>query len=173
MASVLLAIIFVSSCSTHRHVIYKGQDMNELVRAAGRLGFDIEESDDWPLLIEASTWMGTPYQYGGNTRAGVDCSGLTSSIYKTVYGRQLHRRSTDQYALDCKPVRQNRLRQGDLVFFSTSSGTAPSANTINHTGIYLRDGKFIHASTSRGVVVDDLTSAYYTRCWVGGGRVRK
>ena len=173
VGAVLTMFVFVS-CSTHRHtVMYHGQDMGELVRAASRLGFAIEEDDDWALMIEASTWMGVPYRYGGDTRAGVDCSGLTCAIYEKVYGKRLHRRSIEQYQQDTKHRKLSKLRQGDLVFFSTSSGTTPSADNINHTGIYLRDGKFIHASSSRGVVIDNLSTAYYARCWVGGGRVNK
>lgn len=180
MASLVLVIIVCAmpSCSSHRHVMYKGQDMNELVRAANRLGFPIEADDDWALMIEVSTWIGTPYRQGGNTRAGVDCSGFTSYIYNKVYGKQLHRRSADQYLLDCRPVKQSKLRQGDLVFFDTSSASASkdrksskSAPNINHTGIYLRDGMFIHAS-SHGVMVDRLSSTYYQRTWVDGGRVK-
>ena len=172
MVGIVLAMFVFSSCSHHRHVMYHGQDMNELVRAASRLGFPIEEDDDWALMTEASTWMGVPYKYGGSTRAGVDCSGLTCAIYENAYGKKLHRRSIEQYQQDTKRIKQGKLRQGDLVFFSTSSGT-PSADNVNHTGIYLRDGMFIHASSSRGVVIDNLSSAYFARTWVGGGRVRK
>lgn len=146
-------------------------NMNELVRAGYQLGFDIKEKDNWQLMLEAASWIGTPYQYGGNTKGiGTDCSGLNLSIYNNVFGQKLHRRSIEQFKLDCKPIKQNKLKQGDLVFFSTTENK--SIDNINHTGIYLRDGLFIHASSSRGVVVDRLNDNYFQRCWIIGGRVR-
>ena len=65
-------------------------------------------------------------------------------------------------------ISKNGLRTGDLVFFATSR----NKNTINHVGIYLKDGFFIHASTSNGVIVSHLNEDYYNRTWKKGGRVR-
>ena len=65
--------------------------MRELARAGLALGFDIEEHDNWRLMIESAKWLGVPYKYGGNTKSGVDCSGLTTAIFKTVYNKNLHR----------------------------------------------------------------------------------
>lgn len=166
----LLAVALFSSCHSSRSVYYKNQDMRELARAGLALGFDIEVGDDWALMIESARWMGTPYRYGGNTQSGVDCSGLTVQIYKTVYGKSLHRSSADQYEQDCRKVMKGKLKGGDLVFFVTS-GKVKRKN-INHVGIYLKDGKFIHASSSRGVVVDNLNSRYYVERWIGGGKVK-
>lgn len=150
--------------------MYRGTDVRELVRAGNTLGFDIERKDNWPLMIEAATWVGTPYRYGGNTRAGIDCSGLNVAVYQTVFGRQLSRNSREQYENDCHKVKKRKLRQGDLVFFAITDKV--NAKNINHTGIYLKDGLFIHASTSRGVVVDNLDTPYFTKYWVTGGRVK-
>ena len=63
------------------------------------------------------------------------------------------------------------LTSGDLVFFSTSGG-GNTVDNISHVGIYLKKNKFIHASSSRGVVVDDLNTKYYVQHWVTGGRVK-
>lgn len=142
--------------------------MRQLARAGIALGFDVEETDDWPLLIEASQWLGVRYVYGGNTKNGVDCSGLTTQIFKKVYGIQLHRRSVDQYRKNCRSVHRSHLQMGDLVFFATGK----SRTTVSHVGIYLKNNLFIHASSSRGVVVSDLNSNYYVRNWVSGGRVK-
>ena len=170
---VVCLIIFTPfSCSTSKQVIYyKGTNINELVRAGNKLGFDIEEDDNWNLMLEAASRIGTPYKYGGTIKGlGVDCSGLNAAIYKNVYGKVLHRRSADQFALDCKKIKQHKLKQGDLLFFSTLEDK--SIDNINHTGIYLRNGLFIHASSSRGVVIDNLHTPYFQRCWVTGGRVK-
>ena len=165
--AVMLLPMLLSSCGSSRDGM-KNVNYRELARAGLRLGFDIEAGDDWPLMVEASKWIGTPYRSGGTTKRGVDCSGLTYMIYKNVYGKKLHRRSIDQYEEDCRRVSKSELRTGDLVFFTTSN----SGRSIGHSGIYLKDGKFIHASSSRGVMVSSLDESYYRKHWKRGGRVK-
>ncbi|MBO4564226.1 MAG: C40 family peptidase [Bacteroidaceae bacterium] len=167
--SCLTLVLFLSSCHSSRP-LYRDVDMRELARAGLALGFDIEEYDNWKLMIESSKWLGVPYKYAGNTKSGVDCSGFTSAIYKTVYNKQLHRRSVDQYTQDCRHANRTALSSGDLVFFATSG--SKTTENINHVGIYLKNNKFIHASSSRGVVVDDLSSKYFVQNWVAGGKVK-
>ena len=70
----------------------------------------------------------------------------------------------------CRGVGRNQLREGDLVFFNTR-GSA-SSTTPTHVVIYLKNGRFIHSSTSKGVIVSSLSEPYYTRTWITGGRVR-
>ncbi|MBR1712165.1 MAG: C40 family peptidase [Alloprevotella sp.] len=135
--------------------------------AASALGIQHSRHDNAKLLEECASWLGTPYVYGGNSRSGVDCSGLTCAIYNTVYGKKLHRRSRDQHAKDAQPRQRRSLRQGDLVFFTSPR----SGGQCGHVGIYLKDGKFIHASSSRGVVVDHLDQRYWQQHWLGGGSV--
>lgn len=167
---VVASVVMLASCHSSKSVYYKNVDMRELARAGLALGFDIGEDDEWALMIESAKWLGTPYRSGGNTKSGVDCSGLTVQIFQAVYGKSLHRRSLDQYEQDCKRVGDKSLKCGDLVFFATS-GKVKRKN-INHVGIYLKDNLFIHASSSRGVVVDNLNSRYYVDRWIGGGRVK-
>ena len=63
---------------------------------------------------------------------------------------------------------KRNLQEGDLVFFHNGR----KKRTATHVGIYLKDNKFIHASTSSGVIVSSLDEAYYRRCWMQGGRVK-
>ncbi|MCD8236308.1 MAG: C40 family peptidase [Prevotellaceae bacterium] len=147
----------------------KSVDYRQLARAGLRLGFDIEPKDDWNLFMESASWIGTPYRSGGNGRSGVDCSGLNIAIYNHVYGKKLNRKSLDQKEKDCKRISRSELRSGDLVFFSTGN----SRKKVGHTGIYLKDGKFIHASSSRGVIVSSLDEDYYRKHWICGGRVKQ
>lgn len=160
----LITIIATSSCRTQQsasHIDYRA-----LVRAADKLGFDIEEHDDHALMLESASWIGTPYQYGGNTRHGVDCSGLTCAIYQNVYRLRLPRRSVDQHNHSlCTPV-SGHLRQGDLLFFSSKNSNGRCA----HVGIYLKNNSFIHASSTRGVVVDNLTGRYWQKHLIGAKR---
>lgn len=159
-------LLTIASCGTSKKT-GRNVDYHVLARAAIKLDFDIDEDDDWPLMIEASTWIGTPYKYGGEDRYGIDCSGLTRTIYRQVYKTELHRSSYEQYKKDVKKVSKNNLMSGDLVFFSTGK-----KGKVSHVGIYLKDGKFIHASSSRGVVVSDLNQNFYKNNFISGGKVK-
>ena len=103
---------------------------------------------------------------GGNTKKGCDCSGFVSQVYKAVYGKSLERNSAAIRDKNCSKIRRSQLRTGDLVFFKTGS-----SRKINHVGIYLKDDKFIHASSSKGVIVSSLEEKYYIRRYVCSGRV--
>lgn len=163
--SLLLLLAAASSCSSSRRA---AADYSALARAGLRLGFDIEEHDNWPLMLSAASWMGVPYKYAGNSRNGIDCSGLTSQVYEQLYGIKLHRNSLEQYTKDVKMLRTSQVRQGDLVFFAPKA----KASDINHVGIFLKRNLFLHASTSRGVRVDRLDDSYWYPRFVGYGRVR-
>lgn len=155
----------LSACSAKTHLTER--DYHALARAGITLGVDIDYADNHKLFVEASEWVGAPYRYGGNSKRGVDCSGLTRQIYKKVYRKRLSRSSREQYENDCRRIRRkSQLQQGDLVFFRTPG----SGRKCGHVGIFLKDGKFIHASSSRGVVVDELDSSYWRKYWLAGGR---
>ncbi len=160
----LLGLVFsLSSCRTAApRLNYK-----ELAKASILLKTDIDLKDNHKLYIEASKWIGTPYRSGGNTRKGVDCSGLVRQLYQSVY-RQKVPRTTQALKDESRKVSKRNLREGDLVFFTSSR----SRKKVAHVGIYLKEGKFIHASTSRGVIVSRLSEDYYTRHWMHGGRIR-
>ncbi|WP_294453673.1 C40 family peptidase [uncultured Bacteroides sp.] len=153
-----------SSCGTRR----LNYDFRDLAAAAIRLDMDIDLKDNHKLYLEAADWIGTPYRYGGTTKKGVDCSGLTMSIYRTVYRKKLSRNSEEQRDKDCQRVLKRNLREGDLVFFHNGK----KKRRASHVGIYLKDGRFIHASTSVGVVVSSLNERYYSSHWLQGGRVK-
>lgn len=133
-----------------------------------RLGISIGKHDkeNLELFTVAEKWLGVPYRYGGNTKKGCDCSGFVSQVYKAVYGKSLERNSAAIRDKNCSKIRRSQLRTGDLVFFETGS-----SRKINHVGIYLKDDKFIHASSSKGVIVSSLEEKYYIRTYVCSGRV--
>ena len=141
-------------------------DYQELAKASVRLGIDIEMKDNHALYVESSNWLGVPYRNGGTTKRGVDCSGLTSSIYKKVSHKHLERNSEDHRKKDCRKVKKGKLREGDLVFFHNGR----KKKRATHVGIYLKDRKFIHASTSQGVIVSTLEEEYWKKHWLSGGR---
>ena len=153
---------FFGSCRT----VTPRYDYQELAHASVRLGIDIEMKDNHALYVESSNWLGVPYRNGGTTKQGVDCSGLTSNIYKKVYRKDLERNSEDQRKKDCRKVKKGKLREGDLVFFHNGR----KKKKATHVGIYLKDQKFIHASTSHGVIISTLEEDYWKQHWLNGGR---
>lgn len=110
------------------------------------------------LRVEAARWEGTPHRWGGESRRGVDCSGLTQIFYADLFGLDLPR-TTRKQVRQGRSVSKRRLQAGDLVFFRPSRKT-------RHVGIYLSDGAFAHASSSEGVTVSHLSEAYWRdRYW--------
>lgn len=156
-----LLLLCLSSCHTSAPRL----DYRALARASVRLGMDIGPKDNHRLYLTAAEWIGTPYRSGGHTKRGTDCSGLTGEIYRKVYRVRLPRSTGEQLAA-CRKVARRGLKEGDLVFFHNGK----SRKKVTHVGIYLKDDKFVHASTSRGVIVSSLNENYWRRCWMRGGR---
>lgn len=117
------------------------------------------------LLENIDEWYGTRYRYGGTTKSGIDCSAFTRTMFKAVWGVELPRTAREQYG-ECRRISGTELNEGDLVFFNTTGG-------VSHVGIYLRNNKFIHASSSRGITISDIFDPYYSARFIGGGRIEK
>ncbi|EGQ26990.1 C40 family peptidase [Mammaliicoccus sciuri] len=112
----------------------------------------------------ATSLTGIKYRYGGTTKAGFDCSGYVGYVFNQN-GLKVARTSSGLYASG-KPVKKSNLTSGDLVFFNTSG------KGVSHVGIYVGNGKFAHASTSKGVRVDKLNDPYYWgKRYVGAKRI--
>lgn len=170
MKRYLLLVVFLvslSACLTGCRNVAPSLDYTVLAQAAIRLDMDIALGDNHQLYIHTSEWIGVPYRSGGNSKRGTDCSGLTSQLYKEVYRIRLPR-STDEQLEKARKIARRNLREGDLVFFTSPS----SRKKVAHVGIYLKEGKFVHASSRKGVVVSDLKEPYYTQYWLCGGRLR-
>jgi len=121
----------------------------------GPPGFRVEEV--------AIPWVGTPYRYGGVDERGVDCSGLVQNVLGDL-GTRVPRTTRAQRRAG-RSVTPGEIRSGDLLFFRLES------STVNHVGIALGPDRFIHASSSRGVVVDRLMDEYFARRFVEARRV--
>ena len=161
-----ILLLFISFLLGSCRTIAPQYNYQELARASIRLGIDINLEDNHALYVESSNWMGVPYRNGGTTKQGVDCSGLTSAIYKKVYRKNLERSSDDQRKKNCQKVNKRKLKEGDLVFFHNGR----KKKHATHVGIYLKEDKFIHASTSRGVSIGNLNEDYWEKHWLSGGR---
>ena len=119
------------------------------------------------LVLQALHFLGVPYRRGGETAAqGFDCSGFTRMIFEDTIGLVLPRRADQQaHSSSLSPVPRGELQPGDLVFFNTLR------RAFSHVGIYIGDGKFIHAPRSGAEVrVDNLHQAYWSRRFDGARR---
>lgn len=118
-----------------------------------------------PLLVAtAAQWLGTPYRFGGSDTKGVDCSGLINAIFPKVYGTTVPRSTAELFTFST-PVALANLKEGDLLFFSIDT------QKPGHAGIFLWQNKFIHASTSRGVIISSLDEPYWKKYFTGAGRI--
>ncbi|WP_172149101.1 C40 family peptidase [Pseudomonas tumuqii] len=120
------------------------------------------------VLFRALGLVGTPYRYGGNTPAGgFDCSGLIGYVYRDAAGVRLPRSTRELISMRAPAVGRNALQSGDLVFFATNGG-----NQVSHAGIYVGDGRFVHAPSSGGTVrLDSLSNSYWQRTYLDAKRV--
>ncbi|MBC6608581.1 C40 family peptidase [Hymenobacter sp. BT188] len=132
---------------------------------AQTLGLKLDFDENKALLRTVTDWLGTPYRYGSSTRRGTDCSGFVSRVFQEVYGITLQRSSRSMFQ-NVKRISKTEMEEGDLVFFRRGPG-----QPIYHVGIYLKDGKFAHSATSRGVTISSLQQGYYNRNFYAAGRV--
>lgn len=121
------------------------------------------------LIKTARSYYGVPYRTGGVSRSGMDCSGFTQTSYKAI-GVNLPRVSRDQAKVG-QPIEKHHLKPGDLVFFATGT-----PGRVNHVGIVtdssnINDIKFIHASSSRGIMETSMGINYWVRAYIKGSRV--
>ena len=132
-----------------------GKAMPEVVHSMSYLGNNI--------IALAKDYIGVPYLFGGSTPSAFDCSGYVQYVFAKA-GISIPRTADTQYDFG-KPVPTTELVEGDCVFFTTY---LPGAS---HVGIYIGDNKFIHASSSRGVTIDSLSTAYYNSRYLGARRM--
>jgi len=173
-----LPVFFLSSCSTSKRLERKEKrkaDHLEKTKESGseyklyseKFGIDFNGSENLELIQTIDKWLGVPHKMGGCSTSGTDCSCLVKNIYKSVYQIDLHRVSADIFKYDVDPLDRNRLSEGDLVFFKIDG------IKISHVGIYIKNDKFVHASTSKGVIISDLQTDYYKNRFYSGGRVKR
>ena len=119
------------------------------------------------VLMRAIGLVGTPYRYGGNTpTSGFDCSGLVDFVFRDAANLLLPRTTQELIDFDAPEIDRNDLNPGDLVFFS------PTGGAVSHIGIYVGEGRFVHAPREGGTVrLESLTSDYWHRAYRGARRV--
>lgn len=111
-------------------------------------------------------WWGVPHKIGGTEKNGIDCSGFVVRLFEEVYQRQVPRTTDDLYSV-AAPIDTAQLTTGDLVFI-----VFQGRKKVSHVGVYLQEGRFVHASTSKGVRIDYMRDVYYKKQQFSGGRIK-
>lgn len=162
------------SCKTSKNVASNNTKENKentsknsqlQIKYAEQLGVQKSDIANIELYKFIDEWMGVPYKYGGKTKEGIDCSDLTVILCKTIYNKTIEVPTTKIYS-QCKPIDLKEVQEGDLVFFKID------ANKISHVGVYLQNNKFIHASTKKGVIINDLDEPYYKKYFYTAARIK-
>ncbi len=163
--AVLVLLLLASGCG------------REAVRPAAQRPAVVPQRD-WPqvtpadpasansVLMRAISLVGTPYRYGGNTpEGGFDCSGLVNYIYRDMLALKLPRTSRDLAAYQGPRIAPEELATADLVFFG-------DGGNVTHVGIYVGEGRFVHAPSTGGTVrLDHLDGSYWRTRYSGAKRV--
>ncbi len=182
---VVLLASFMMSCGGSKSVVVEDakvtygdiQDtLHPIQEKYGRLlNVKGETITNIPLYEFIDDWMNTPYKLGGETKNGIDCSSFTQLLFTKVFDSYIERTAQKQF--DSENTDKFRLKkylkEGDLLFFKS-----PTAEefAIIHVGIYLKDNKFINATSYKGsngaggVKIDDLTNPFWEKRYVAGGR---
>jgi lipoprotein Spr len=176
IVGMLMAVAIVHSCRTPEASRTKKSSKNTrtesitdsssvfYTRMSHALNIPLQGNENPQLLRVVESWVGVPYKYGGQDRKGTDCSGLVNAIYLEVYKTTLGRSSIDIMNSSVR-VKKEHLREGDFVFF------AIGGRKVNHVGIYINQGYFVHSTSSKGVMINNLSEQYYEKHFTGGGRL--
>jgi len=140
----------------------KAQILGQLTQARQVVGDGATD-----LITRSLQLIGVPYRRGGESvQSGFDCSGFVRHLYEETFGKLLPRRA-DEQARSTETIAKDELQPGDLVFFNTMR------RTFSHVGIYLGDGKFIHAPRKgKQVEIADMREAYWKKRFTGARRVQ-
>lgn len=174
LCGLLLASAFLLSCGSSKNTTVRKSGHTATAKVENLRKLDSRFDGKIPksigeLLKDAEKYLGAPYKFGGSTSAGFDCSGFALKIFEEN-DYQLPRRSADQ-ALTGKNIDIREVQPGDLLFFSTAGGSK-----VSHVGIVHdigNDGevRFIHASTTKGVIISSLNDIYWNKAYLHAQRV--
>lgn len=174
-AALLISAAFIVSCGSSKNISNTKNSSSKTVSKSSHLrkldsGFNGKISGSVKdILKDAEKYLGTPYKFGGNTSSGFDCSGFTVKVFEDN-DLKLPRRSTDQ-ANSGENIDIKAVKPGDLLFFATAGGSRVSHVGIVHSIENDGEVKFIHASTSKGVMISSLNDAYWNKAFLHAQRV--
>lgn len=166
-----LAILSTSACTSRKIITdssrTKDVPMKGSVIERYSALLDVREKDlkNERLYRFIDNWVGVPHKLGGMDRKGVDCSGFITILNREIYGQDLPRTALSMANM-VKRKYESELEEGDLVFFDFNG------QKFSHVGVYLHNNKFVHTSTSRGVIISDLKDPWYYKYFSRGGTVK-
>jgi murein DD-endopeptidase / murein LD-carboxypeptidase len=170
--TLLIALLFVVSCTHRKKTHLPSKAKTESIEStlaskyALKLNVNASEVKNNKLYSFIDNWYAVPYQYGGKSKAGIDCSSFVIKLYKEVYGSDICCTSQTLFS-NVKVIDPSDLQEGDLVFFKINS------EKVSHVGLYLMNHKFVHASSSKGVIISDLQENYYKKYFYKSGRPKE
>ena len=144
----IIFLIFLSACTN----LQKGNEKNST-----------HEKQTKNISSFYEDWYGVPYKYGGISKDGIDCSGFVKNLYSQIYNINLPRNTTSQMK-DGERIDYFERALGDLVFYKRGTNTY-------HVGVYYENDNFIHASTSKGVMMSNLNESYWLKNFIEIRRV--
>ncbi|NLU12387.1 MAG: C40 family peptidase [Gammaproteobacteria bacterium] len=157
----LLTVLLLSACSTKGPVDQQAATSYQQPSTAFNPAAD-------EVLLRAIGLVGTPYVWGGNTpSSGFDCSGLIGFVYQEVAGIRLPRTTQQMLHMPGQQIARNQLQSGDIIFFATAG-----RGRVSHAGIYVGEGRFVHAPSNGGTVrLDSVNAAYWNKAYLQAKRV--
>lgn len=147
---------------------FKLDDASHLrIKYSSMLGIKPHTITNLELYRFIDEWYKVSHKLGGNDKNGIDCSAFAQRLYDHVFKMNLYRSAAEQFR-NCEMIKdRDKLKEGDLVFFRTRG------NRISHVGIYLANQRFVHVSTSQGVIISSLKEDYWNKTYAGAGKIKK
>ena len=161
----IVGLVILSGCGTSKKTVVRNNDNHIVNKYAEILRVPKSDVKNVKLYSFIDNWYGVKYRYGGLSKSGVDCSGFCNVLYNQVYNKQIQR-TTSQLSKEINKTNKNSLKEGDLVFFHISK------KKNSHVGIYLKNNRFVHASSSKGVIISSLENPYYKKAYSKGGKLK-
>ena len=159
---IIVTLIIITSCGGNKKAVGNKKNNHIVSKYANLLQTSKSEISNVKLYSFIDSWYGTKYKYGGMSKAGIDCSGFCNILYEQVYNKEI-KRTTSMLSKEINKVNKRKLKEGDLVFFNISK------KKNSHVGVYLKNNRFVHASTSKGVLISSLDNPYYLKTYSKGG----
>lgn len=159
----IIFFFFLLSCRSRKNVALSSSDKLIIEKYSQLLSVNSTQIEsNLSLFRFVNEWIGVPYLFGGKDKKGIDCSAFVARFLKDNFNLSAMGSANDMFEKSRK-IQNDKVQLGNLVFFKIES------KKISHVGVFLMNNKFIHASSSKGVVISNLDENYYKKYFVGFG----
>lgn len=162
----LSGVILLPSCKSRKTASSTAAktERKKIAQLSKQLNVSINEQSNVALYELIHDWIGVPHKDNGCSKSGTDCSCFIKMVLAEVYRKDVGRSSHEMFTRSQR-IESKDLQEGDLVFFKIKSVK------VSHVGLYLNENKFVHVSSSKGVMISGLDEAYFKNSFVGAGRI--